>query len=306
MPRFAILEETVADLADAQHGAFTLAQLDGLCDRATASRRVREGQWHRLWRGAYALSGCLDEWTALAAMCLHTEAAVVADLAAARWWRLDGVPTGPARLVVPSTCGVRHRLLRRTDDLLTWEVRHEPGGCLRVTDPTRTLIDLGAVASAAELEVLAESALRRGLTTVPRLERRARDLQRPGRRGPAAVLAVLGRRPAGGPADSSGEVLLLQLLRAAGVPRPERQVRVGRYRFDLAWPDLRVAVELDGDHHRDRQQLRVDDRKQNEAVLAGWLVLRFTWDRIASAPEAVVEAVRAALASRAGGPHDRK
>ena len=295
MARDKLLDDLVAHLADRQHGAFTLRQLDGVCDRRVASNRVKRREWGRFLPGTFMLPGHLDDWSAVAAMCLHVPSAVVAGVAAARWWDLAGLQPAPTTLLVPRSCGVRHAMLRRSDDLLAVEIRAEEHGCIRVTDPTRTLLDLGAVLDADHLERAVESAIRRRLTSVPRLRHRAAALKRPGRSGPSAVLAVLARRPAGGRADSDGEVLLLQLLREAGVLAPVRQHRVGPWRFDLAWPDRKVAIELDGDHHRSASQLRADGRKQNLAVVQGWTVLRFTWDRIAHDPGGVLAEVLAAL-----------
>ena len=48
--------------------------------------------------------------------------------------------------------------------------------------------------------------------------------------------------------------------------------------LDLAWPEVKLAVECDGlAHHFAAHQLRWDDRRQNALVLLGWMVLRFTW-----------------------------
>jgi very-short-patch-repair endonuclease len=176
-----------------------------------------------------------------------------------------------------------------------WEtVLDQPGGCLRITDPSRTIIDCGAIATPDELERMVESAVRRGLTNVPRLRARANRLRRPGRRGPAEVLAVLDRRPRGGHAHSE-ETILLQRLREAGLAEPVRQYRVGTTFFDLAWPDRKVLVELDGGSHRGKVQQRRDARKQNAAVLEGWAVLRFTWDDVEHELDRVLEEIRAAL-----------
>jgi hypothetical protein len=294
MARDTDLDHLVAHLADRQHGAFTLRQLGGACDRRVASARVRRREWSRFLPGTFMLPGHLDDWSAPAAMCLHVPAAVVAGVAAGRWWDLPGLQPAPTRLLVPRSCGVRHTMLRTSDGLSAHEIRHEQHGWVRVTDPTRTLVDLGAVLDADHLERAVGSALRRRLTSVPRLRHRAVALKRSGRSGPSAVLAVLDRRPAGGGADSDG-VLLLQLLRSAGVELPVRQHRLGPWRSDLAWPHQKVAIELDGDHHRSASQLRADGRKQNVAVVHGWTVLRFTWDRIAHEPEAVLAEVLAAL-----------
>ena len=293
------LDTLVDQLAARQHGAFTLTQIRARCSYRVASARASSDEWMRFLPGTYFLPTRRDRWTDAAAMCLHAPEATLAGLAAGQWWDLDGLPRSVStQLIVPSTCGVRHRTLRRSDDLLPWERRHEDGGCLRVTDPTRTIIDLAGVLDAPLVERATESAIRRGLTSSARLRARAGELRRRGRPGPATVIAMLDARPAGGPADSDGEVVLLQLLRDAGLPPPIRQHRLGPWHFDLAWPLVRVAVELDGRHHRTPQQLAADDRKQNQATLRGWLVLRFTWDRVAREPELVVGEILAAFGSR--------
>lgn len=50
-----------------------------------------------------------------------------------------------------------------------------------------------------------------------------------------------------------------------------------RWRFDLAWPDLKVAVEVDGIGfgHQSIAGRKADNEKQNHAVLDGWSVFRF-------------------------------
>ena len=45
-------------------------------------------------------------------------------------------------------------------------------------------------------------------------------------------------------------------------------------RVDLAFPDLRIAVEYDGAHHFTDQQIRVDDTRLARLRAAGWVVLR--------------------------------
>ena len=99
------------------------------------------------------------------------------------------------------------------------------------------------------------------------------------------------------------ESLLRVLLHVHGIRPPSSQlvvrtrrgVRIGR--VDFAWPDLRLVVEADGfAFHADRGAYRADRRRSNALVLAGWRVLRFTWEDVVQHPERVVESVRAALA----------
>lgn len=58
-----------------------------------------------------------------------------------------------------------------------------------------------------------------------------------------------------------------------------------RWRFDRAWPELRVAVEIDGGTWNGGRHTRPagyaeDCNKMNSAALMGWTVLRFTSDQI--------------------------
>jgi very-short-patch-repair endonuclease len=96
------------------------------------------------------------------------------------------------------------------------------------------------------------------------------------------------------------ESLMDRLLRRHGIPRPERQYEVagGRYRLDYAWPAARLAVEVDGyGHHSDLEAFRHDRRRQNDLVLAGWTVLRFSHDDVLRRPAQVAAQIWAALAA---------
>jgi len=68
-----------------------------------------------------------------------------------------------------------------------------------------------------------------------------------------------------------------------GIPAPEREYRFDperRWRFDFAWPGLKVAVEIEGGvwirgrHVRPAGYLG-DLEKYNRAVVLGWRVLRY-------------------------------
>lgn len=88
-----------------------------------------------------------------------------------------------------------------------------------------------------------------------------------------------------GPPDlNSG---LANLARVAGLPEPVAEFPFAglagnrRWRIDLAWPDARLAVEIDGGTFIGGRHVRglgaeADREKRNELVLAGWRVLVFT------------------------------
>ena len=75
-----------------------------------------------------------------------------------------------------------------------------------------------------------------------------------------------------------------------------------RFRFDFAWPDVKVAVELEGGtwargrHVRGEGYAR-DCEKYNRATEMGWRLYRYTADMLRADPVACVEQVRRALES---------
>jgi very-short-patch-repair endonuclease len=82
------------------------------------------------------------------------------------------------------------------------------------------------------------------------------------------------------------------------LPYPEREYffKPGRrWRFDFAWPDLKVAVEIEGGlwvkgRHNTATGMLNDMDKYNEAVVGGWKVLRFG-DRHLKCDDKVFDAI---------------
>lgn len=84
------------------------------------------------------------------------------------------------------------------------------------------------------------------------------------------------------------EDTLAKQIHLAGLPAPVREYRfllARKYRFDFAWPLLRIAVEVEGGVWNQGRHLRpagfeADAEKYAEAVLDGWRVLRVTGDMV--------------------------
>lgn len=104
---------------------------------------------------------------------------------------------------------------------------------------------------------------------------------------------------AAGGARSEAERLVIQLLRAAGIRGWHANYRVGPYLVDIAFPEKRVVIEIDGwAFHSDQQAFQNDRSRQNLLALQGWQVLRFTWLDITEHPDRVLAQIRAALSVR--------
>ena len=74
-------------------------------------------------------------------------------------------------------------------------------------------------------------------------------------------------------------IVLRDQIEAAGLPVPYREhmFHVNRgWRLDLAWPERRLAVEVDGAVHRIKGRFKGDIEKHNALTLAGWRWLRVT------------------------------
>lgn len=88
------------------------------------------------------------------------------------------------------------------------------------------------------------------------------------------------------------EDALVQQIQLAKLPEPVREMEVvpGRkFRVDLAWPDQRVCVEVQGgifakerSGHSTGAGIQRDAEKANLIVLAGWRLLKVTSNHIES------------------------
>lgn len=111
-----------------------------------------------------------------------------------------------------------------------------------------------------------------------------------------------GKGAAGVARVSEGEETLALHIRAEKLPEPVREYRFApdrKWRFDFAWPDEKLAVEVEGGvwsggrHTRGAGFLK-DAEKYNRAALMGWRVLRFDTAQVRDGT--AIAAVREALA----------
>ena len=80
----------------------------------------------------------------------------------------------------------------------------------------------------------------------------------------------------GGPTKSDLERGFLRICRKHGIPQPEVNARVGPYRPDFLWRDVRLIVEVDGyRYHSDRSTFRRDRQRDRYFQRRGFRVFRF-------------------------------
>jgi very-short-patch-repair endonuclease len=208
----------------------------------------------------------------------------------------------PVEAVVPR--GIR---LIPYAGLIIHQMAVDPGETRRVrglvvTDPARTCWDLACWLDPVEAVVFVDRMLGRGITTRAELDRylERRWATTPSARGIRRYARVLSL--VDGSAASPQESRLRARLMLAGLPRPQSQVNVfdgsGRFvaRLDLAWPELKVAVEYDGLWHAGSpEQIHADRRRLNALVGLGWTVLHVTHVRLRDDFDGVVKEIRSAL-----------
>jgi hypothetical protein len=173
---------------------------------------------------------------------------------------------------------------------------------LPLTDPTRTIIDLGLVLP----HWAVRDALSRGLTTrlftVVEVDRLRDAITRQGRNGTGTVRRILDERLlVAGTEESLLERRFLDLVARHGLVAPAIQHEVwhaGRFiaRVDAAYPDRKLAVEVDGySAHSSPDAFQRDRARQNRLVALGWTVLRFTWADVVQRPAMVARTILEAI-----------
>lgn len=221
--------------------------------------------------------------------------ALLSHRSAAALWGFRA--TAAANVDVTVRAGNRRRragiALHLTRDLPPEETTSRAG--IPVTSVARTLLDLAAVLSSAQLRAALEEAERLELLDT-RAVARACDHSR-GRRGVCRLRSLITESVGPPPAARSElERRFLDLCREARLPPPSVNFRLAGLEVDAAWPSQRLVVELDGyAYHHDRSSFERDRQRDATLQLAGYRVLRVTHRRLETQADAVVEAVRVLL-----------
>jgi very-short-patch-repair endonuclease len=268
-------------------------------------RHVVSGRWIAQERGVYTVAGAprTFEQRVMVAILGESDGAVASHVTSGVLFEI--VSEQPKRLdvTVPHASHDGRRpgkLVHRARTLGAADVRRVDG--MPTTCPNRTLVDLAGVLSFDRLEHALDNALNRGLVSIAALERYIGERHLGHLRGVGRLRHLLRDRKQGVP-GSGVERAFLRLVRDAKLPQPSRQFLVGRSRLDFAYPDHRIAIELDHEWtHGTAQALRADLRRQNKLVLAGWLPLRFTRDDVLGHRELVLRTLEESLAGDTGTP----
>ena len=246
--------------------------------------RVQTRQLVVLHRGVYALGHAelrAEGWWLAAVESYKSRAVLSHDTAAALWGLVDA-PTFPVHVSAPGRSGVRRRrgvVPHRPDTLPADEVTVHRA--IPVTTVARTILDVAAAVRGRRLEQVVRRAAR-----LRRFDRRdqlalvERHLHHRGAPELGRLLVALDGR---GTDDfrSQMEVAFAQLCDDYGLARPIINGHVLGERVDFHWPDARLVVETDGFEFHAMPTTFADDRRRDQKLtLAGYTVVRLTWEQV--------------------------
>jgi len=290
-------------IAATQHGLITRddARRCELSDRQIRAR-VADRRWVRESLNVFSLGGLPSSRRRQLLLATLRTGAAASHWSAAWLHQLEVEPPERAHVIRRSGGGHHHSdlVLHRSERLLPRDLTTVDS--IPVTNAIRTILDLAAVYDEAQLRGAIDVARRRRLIHPGPLIARHLEIARPGRPGTSLARRVLEQLDADlALTESDLETRLLMVIARAGLPAPVRQHSVeisgSTYRIDMAYPERLLAIEGDGfEFHSGRDIFERDRVRQNDLVLAGWRVLRFTWRQICREPEWVAEQIRRALA----------
>jgi very-short-patch-repair endonuclease len=262
-------------------------------------QQLRSSAWRRLFRDVYVSSAIPATYRLriLGAALILPPDAVVTGRTAAHLWGVERCdPDDPIEVLCQRQFGPVNGFSIRVGPLASDERTTRAG--VPITTAIHTTWEL-----ARTLPLLDAVAWIDGLTHNRVISRKAlithqeRHSDEYGHRRAHSTLALCDPR-AESPPESRLRVHIVQ----AGLPVPTPQFQVlvdGEFlaRVDLAWPEVKFAVEYDGQWHVDPAQLAEDRARLRALNRAGWHIYHVTRDDMRDV-EALLAELSAALTAR--------
>lgn len=273
------------ELAGGQHGVISRRQLLALGFSARAiDHRLKRGRLHLIAHGVYAVGWpqLTRERRWMAAVLACGAGAALSHLSAAALWEIGQERADCIDVSVRRRCELRRPGLRiRGRPTLAPEDVVSKNG-IAVTNPVRTLVDLGTELDPTALERAVNEADKHDLIDPERLRSRLDNYI--GEPGVRLLRQLLDKRTFR-LSDSDLEIHFRPIAAAAGLPPPLSKQTVNGWEVDFYWPQLGLVVETDGlRYHRTPSTQARDVKRDRTHVIAGMAPLRFTHYEIRHEP----------------------
>jgi Protein of unknown function (DUF559) len=263
------------------HGAHLRRDIIASLGRSRLDAALRSGELRALWTGVVVESArWLDPWTrAAAALLLAGPGSVLTGVTAAFLHGCTSCDASVTHVLVPYGRCLRSRagLVVHHGGFFADDVAEREG--LRVLPLDRVVAEVLCIPRRTDALALVDEALRLAGDQHEQL-RKSIGVRLQNRQDPRGTVLAAGLLDLASPrADSAPESWLRLRLVDDGYPIPEVNWPIvgldgqERYRIDLAWPGLRIALEYDGYEAHEGREAR-DDARQSDLERRGWIVIR--------------------------------
>ncbi len=255
--------------------------------------RLDSGEWEGLSAGVYANTSAPRTWErALRAALLSHPVAYVAGLSAAHLHGFPGVGRTRPEVLIPYGGNNRSKISRVIRARHFDKVAHDDVSGFRCTNVAETILTLSLRIPSPTIERYVDDRLAARSLRIedfhPILER-LEFARQPGLRPLRRIVSARADDTYQPPATEL-ERLLYRLLDHPELPPYARQVPIA-YPSSTATVDAyianwRLVVEADGRRwHTREQDFHRDRQRDNDALAAGLIVTRFTWNMLKYRPE---------------------
>ena len=267
---------------------------------STWSRLVRDGRLIEIFPGVAGLPGITISAVVRidAAVRAAGRGALASHRSAAYLYGASVIGDNPVDLIRPDRGGalcLPDVVVHRPVDRRELQPRFVNG--IPVTNPLRTVVDLGAVAPQSVEECLMKMRID-GHVSVSAVDMAIARHSKKGRPGTIAIRQALAHQVLRArPPDSVLEEKMARLCARYKLPSMEFHARVGGYEVDFLVTDTNIYVECDGweFHGLNREQFEFDRKRNADLLGQGFIGLKFTWLQIVRNPQYVARMITQAV-----------
>ncbi|GAA4110259.1 DUF559 domain-containing protein [Knoellia locipacati] len=261
-------------------------------------RELAGPAYRQIFRGVHIAADIPDSLVvrARAALLRAPDHALVSHESAAQLWVPSWTRSSDVHLSFSKgvkTIGDGIRTHRFRYPMERW---HRHG--LPVTGPAMTFIHLAVHLDLVGLVCFGDRLVARGAISPSELIAATEAWEGHGRRAAIAAARLVRERSESVPETQSRLLMVL-----AGLPEPACNHSyvvdgIERFRLDLAWVELKVALEYDGRWHDEPEQRAKDEARRAEMRANGWIIIVIRAPDLYDHPDTVVTEVAEALRSR--------